>query len=49
MGHYHGIHGFETFSKRKAVFRQARYCLPPLFRPPYSPVLKHLIRALIRE
>ncbi|HEX2514013.1 MAG TPA: aldehyde dehydrogenase family protein, partial [Chloroflexota bacterium] len=47
MGHYHGVHGFHTFSQQKAVLQQSRLGLPGLFRPPYGPRLKALIRVLL--
>jgi acyl-CoA reductase-like NAD-dependent aldehyde dehydrogenase len=48
MGEYHGRAGFETFSKRKAVFRQSRFNLLGLFRPPYGPRFERLMRLLSR-
>jgi len=48
MGEYHGRAGFETFSKRKAVFRQPRLNLLGLFRPPYGPRFERLMRLLSR-
>ncbi|HSW83756.1 MAG TPA: coniferyl aldehyde dehydrogenase [Usitatibacter sp.] len=48
MGEYHGRAGFETFSKRKAVFRQSRLNLLGLFRPPYGPRFERLMRLLSR-
>ena len=34
MGHYHGYHGFETFSKKKGVFDEG-----PLDAPAHACVL----------
>jgi coniferyl-aldehyde dehydrogenase len=48
MGHYHGRHGFDTFSKRKAVFRQSRLNAMGLFKPPYGKRFTRLIRFLLR-
>jgi acyl-CoA reductase-like NAD-dependent aldehyde dehydrogenase len=48
MGEYHGRAGFETFSKRKAVFRQARLNGLKLFRPPYGKRFERLMRLLSR-
>jgi acyl-CoA reductase-like NAD-dependent aldehyde dehydrogenase len=48
MGEYHGRDGFETFSKRKSVFRQPRMNLLGLFRPPYGPRFERLMRLLSR-
>lgn len=36
MGAYHGRWGFDTFSKRKPVFRQARFNGGTLLHPPYG-------------
>lgn len=35
MGAYHGRWGFDTFTHRKAVYRQGRFSLMALFTPPY--------------
>ena len=48
MGHYHGREGFETFSKKKAVFRQSRLNGLKLFRPPYGRRFEALVRLLLR-
>jgi acyl-CoA reductase-like NAD-dependent aldehyde dehydrogenase len=48
MGEYHGRAGFETFSKRKAVFRQARLNGLKLFHPPYGPRVEALAKFLFR-
>jgi acyl-CoA reductase-like NAD-dependent aldehyde dehydrogenase len=44
MGEYHGRAGFETFSKRKAVFIQSRFSGLRLFRPPYGKRFEALAR-----
>jgi acyl-CoA reductase-like NAD-dependent aldehyde dehydrogenase len=49
MGHYHGREGFDTFSKKKAVFRQSRLNGLGLFMPPYTKRFESLIRLLIRK
>ncbi len=36
MGHYHGREGFETFSKLRPVFYQARFSPLKLMRPPFG-------------
>jgi coniferyl-aldehyde dehydrogenase len=36
MGHYHGREGFETFSKLRPVFRQARWSSLKMLTPPYG-------------
>ena len=48
MGEYHGRAGFETFSKRKAVFFQTRFSGLKLFRPPYGERFEALLRLLLR-
>jgi acyl-CoA reductase-like NAD-dependent aldehyde dehydrogenase len=48
MGEYHGRAGFETFSKRKAVFFQSRLNGLKLFRPPYGKRFEQLLRFLVR-
>lgn len=48
MGHYHGKWGFETFSKLKPVFRQARFNGVKLFTPPYSPLTFKLLKLMKR-
>jgi coniferyl-aldehyde dehydrogenase len=35
MGRYHGRDGFETFSHKKAVFRQSPLSATGLLKPPY--------------
>lgn len=37
MGAYHGRHGFETFSHRKAVLHKPNQIDPDLLYPPYTP------------
>ncbi len=47
-GHYHGFEGFETFSKKKAVFIQSRLSGIGLFKPPYGALFERMVRLLIR-
>ncbi|CAN5561139.1 coniferyl aldehyde dehydrogenase [soil metagenome] len=47
MGHYHGREGFETFSKRKPIFRQARLNGGALLRPPYGKTIDFALRFLV--
>jgi coniferyl-aldehyde dehydrogenase len=47
MGHYHGREGFETFSKRKPIFRQARLNGGALLRPPYGKTVDFALRFLV--
>jgi len=48
MGEYHGRAGFDTFSKKKAVFHQSRLNGMGLFRPPYGERFAALMRLLSR-
>ncbi|MCA9516134.1 MAG: aldehyde dehydrogenase family protein, partial [Myxococcales bacterium] len=47
MGAYHGREGFETFSHRKAVFKQARFNLTSLLAPPYGKKIDTLLDFMI--
>jgi coniferyl-aldehyde dehydrogenase len=47
MGHYHAREGFETFSKKKPIFRQARINTTGLLRPPYGKMVDRLLSVLI--
>ncbi len=48
MGQYHGIEGFRTFSKQKAVFYQSGLNGMSLFNPPYGALFERLTKFLIR-
>lgn len=48
MGHYHGHHGFVTFSKQLPVFRQTRWSSLSLLRPPYRGLADFVTRFLTR-
>jgi len=48
MGEYHGRAGFDTFSKRKAVFRPSRLSALKLLRPPYGARFEALLKLLLR-
>lgn len=48
MGHYHGREGFETFSKLRPVFQQARVSSLRFFGPPYGRVADAMLRFLVR-
>lgn len=48
MGEYHGRAGFETFSKRKAVFFQPRLNGLKLLRPPYGRRIEAMLKFLLR-
>jgi coniferyl-aldehyde dehydrogenase len=47
MGHYHGVEGFETFSKKKGILRQSRLSGAPLLRPPFGKPLEILLKLLM--
>jgi len=46
LGHYHGREGFESLSKLKPVFHQARINGTGLMRPPFRTVADGLVRVL---
>ena len=48
MGAYHGPEGFKTMSHAKAVFKQARFNLADLFRPPFGKVYDFLLYVMLR-
>ena len=48
IGAYHGEVGFQTFSKMRPVFHQARINGFPLFRPPYGRRFEMILRLLKR-
>ncbi len=43
MGHYHGREGFETFSKLRPVFYQARFSALKFMAPPYGKFANRLL------
>lgn len=47
MGHYHGREGFETFSKMRPVFHQARWSALQLIGPPYGRFAEMMLKFLI--
>ena len=48
MGHYHGVEGFNTFSKLRPVFRQARWSSLALMMPPYGAMADRVLKFLTR-
>lgn len=48
MGAYHGAAGFETFSKLKPVFHQARLNGAGLLKPPYGKQFAAMLKMLLR-
>jgi len=49
MGAYHGVDGFRTFSHARAVYRQSRFDVTALLRPPYGAAIKRLLALKIRR
>jgi coniferyl-aldehyde dehydrogenase len=47
MGHYHALEGFESFSKKKPIFRQARLNTAGLLRAPFGRAIDALLRVLL--
>jgi acyl-CoA reductase-like NAD-dependent aldehyde dehydrogenase len=47
IGHYHAREGFDSFTKKKPVFRQSRVNATGLLRPPYGKTLDRLLKLLI--
>jgi coniferyl-aldehyde dehydrogenase len=48
MGHYHAFEGFETFSKKKAVFVQGRVNGTAMLRPPYGKLIETFMKMVLR-
>ena len=48
MGHYHGREGFDTFSKLRPVFYQARFSTMKFMMPPYGKLADRLLAFLVR-
>jgi coniferyl-aldehyde dehydrogenase len=48
MGHYHGLEGFNTFSKLRPIFRQARWATTRLLVPPYGSLAERVLAFLTR-
>lgn len=49
MGTYHGFDGFRTFSHARGTYRQARFDVGRLLRPPYGAVMRALLRMRIQR
>jgi hypothetical protein len=47
MGAYHAKEGFDAFTKKKPVFRQARLNTTGLMRPPYGKTVDRLLKFLL--
>ena len=48
MGHYHGLDGFQQFSKKKGVMHQSRLSPGGIFRPPYGPRSRALLERMLK-
>jgi coniferyl-aldehyde dehydrogenase len=48
MGHYHGREGFETFSKLRPVFHQARWSAMQHVGPPYGHFANLMFKYMIK-
>ncbi|MGV3708262.1 MAG: coniferyl aldehyde dehydrogenase [Gemmatimonas sp.] len=48
MGSYHGVHGFNTFTKAKGVFQQSRINGGALLVPPFGARIEKMLRVLLR-
>ena len=48
MGHYHGVEGFQTFSKLRPVFYQARFSSLKFLWPPYGTFADRVLAFLTR-
>lgn len=48
MGQYHGVHGFQTFSKEKAIMVQSRWPVTQLLAPPYNRRVRAVIDGMLR-
>ncbi|MCQ8897166.1 coniferyl aldehyde dehydrogenase [Limnobacter humi] len=49
MGHYHGKYGFDTMTKLKPIFKQARFNSAEMLAPPYGKTIKMLLDILTRK
>jgi hypothetical protein len=47
MGHYHGKEGFDTFTKKKPVFYQARLNATDIMRPPYGKAVDYFLKFVL--
>jgi coniferyl-aldehyde dehydrogenase len=47
IGSYHGREGFETFTKKKPVFYQARISATQMLRPPYAERIDWVLKQLL--
>ncbi len=48
MGAYHGFEGFKTMSHAKGIFKQARFNVVDLLRPPFGKVFDLMLNVMLR-
>ena len=48
MGHYHGHHGFLTFTKELPILRQSKMPLSDKLKPPYRTFADRMLKLLVR-
>jgi coniferyl-aldehyde dehydrogenase len=49
MGAYHGWEGFRTFSHARSVYRQSRFDISAMLRPPYGKTIERVLGFKIRR
>ncbi|KJV35469.1 coniferyl aldehyde dehydrogenase [Luteibacter yeojuensis] len=49
MGAYHGVDGFRTFSHARSVYRQSRFDITAMLRPPYGKAIQRVLDFKIRR
>jgi len=49
MGAYHGFDGFRTFSHARSVYRQSRFDITAMLRPPYGNAIERILSLKIRR
>jgi coniferyl-aldehyde dehydrogenase len=49
MGAYHGVDGFRTFSHARSVYKQSRFDISAMLRPPYGKTIDRLLKLKIRR
>ncbi|HEY4091306.1 MAG TPA: coniferyl aldehyde dehydrogenase [Luteibacter sp.] len=49
MGAYHGFDGFRTFSHARSVYRQSRFDITAMLRPPYGKAIERILSLKIRR
>jgi coniferyl-aldehyde dehydrogenase len=49
MGAYHGVDGFRTFSHARSVYKQSRFDISAMLRPPYGKTIERLLSVKLRR